>query len=159
MTVSIASVESVAMDLMLWAAVAGVLLTCLAKVWNLSTLVEQKVDQGLAKLNLRENLDTIGTAAATAADNVVELDRRLRANRASDGKREVLQTLFGTFIGLLGGLFAGWVTTGGIPFPGGQLWRALVVVVLGTLIALVAPVLIFPHLDKILVRIGRSPSK
>jgi hypothetical protein len=125
----------------------GFAVICVA-VWRLPGRVRAAID-------VEDNLGRIEAAAQRASRRVVELDRRLEVQARTDYRRSVIQTLFGTLIGLLGGYSAGWVDEGGVLFPDGALGRVAVVSAVGVLIVLLAPVLLFPHVDRFLIWVAR----
>ncbi len=62
---------------------------------------------------LHTRLDEIEAASTRAAGNVTRLDHQLRTRADLENKLGVLQTLFGTVVGLAGALGVDWAIQGG----------------------------------------------
>jgi len=93
-------------------------------------------------------------AADRAHERLEKLDSRLKADAVTDYRRSVVQTLIGTFVGLIGGYMASWVDKGGALFPDGTLSRVAIATGAGLAFVVVAPVLIFPRVDRLLGKLG-----
>jgi hypothetical protein len=124
-------------------------------MWNLPDRVRKGIPAPPDLDALATKLDEIEQAADRASDRVNQLDLRLQAQAASDYRRSVVQTLIGTLIGLVGGYSASWVDQGGALFPSGALGRAGIFTAGALLLVLVAPVCIFPRVDRFLVWLNR----
>jgi hypothetical protein len=103
-----------------------------------------------------KNLEDIGSASKDAATRVQALDDSLRTSEALGRWRDVLLTVLGTVIGLVGGFGAPWVAEGGGWPSGGQVVRAAAIVLLAALTAFLFGKFGVPLVEKCIGRKARK---
>jgi hypothetical protein len=146
------TISSAISEFGLWhLAISVALIVIAVAVWKLPDRVRGKLPEPTDLTELNESLTQIEAAADRARYRVGRLDRRLEADAATDYRRSVVLTLIGTLVGLLGGYSASWVDQGGPLFPDGALGRLSIFTAGALLFVLIAPVCIFPSVDRALI--------
>ncbi|MDX6602986.1 MAG: hypothetical protein QOF13_2188 [Solirubrobacterales bacterium] len=139
-------------------AVLVLLISILFAIWPLPKRVLEEIEGKLNLDRVTENLKSIEVSAKAASGRVKRLDLRLKALARFEDQRAVMQTLFGTLVGLLGGFSASWVKEGGT-FQDGELIRAAIVTVFGVLLVVLIPGFIFPRIYERLKKSGPDPGE
>jgi ABC-type transport system involved in cytochrome bd biosynthesis fused ATPase/permease subunit len=101
-------------------------------------------------------LTAIGATADSANHRIGRLRRTMKALDKANYLRSVIQTLFGTFIGLVAAFSVDWVKAGGTLFPDGQRGRVVIVTGIGVVLVVLAPIAVFPFVDWLLGKLPGS---
>lgn len=110
--------------------------------------VPESVAEKLSGGEVAKNLERIGVAASDASVRVQHLDDSLKTSELIGRWRDVMLTLLGTVIGLLGGFGAPWVEDGGGLPTGGQLFRAAAIAVAAAGIAYLVGKVVMPRIEE-----------
>ena len=126
----------------------GVVIIRLVRIKEELHGVPASVARKLSGGEIARNLERIGIAASDASVRVQRLDDSLKTSESIGRWRDVMLTLLGTVIGLLGGFGAPWVEGGGGLPTGGQLFRAAAIVVAAVGIAFLVGKVVMPHIEE-----------